>query len=399
MTSTSTTSPETYRARMIERIAERGVFRSAAVQEAMARVPRHQFVPLASLEAAYGDRSVTTKEGDGPLPLSCASEPHIVAMMLEQLAVEPGQRVLEIGAGTGYNAALLAELVGAGGQVTTVDVYPDVVEGARTALAATGYDCVRVIHRDGGEGCAEHAPYDRIIVTVGPWDLPPAWIEQLTMGGRMVVPLRWRGQARSIAFVKEADRLRSDSMELCGFIPMTGPGQDGERSGTIDLEGLVTLVWDMDQDIDVALLRQSFVGDGTSIWSGVRVASGEPFDGLWLRLVASEPGTCRLSAAPPAVACGSCRPAVPSRTPALVEGSSLAYLSVRRVEDAGSSCFELGGIALGPEADELASRLCQATRRWGLSRNELPEVLAIVDGASEGNACIKKPSICIATRY
>ncbi|MGH3885395.1 MAG: methyltransferase domain-containing protein [Pseudonocardiaceae bacterium] len=103
----------------------------------------------------------------------------------------PGHRVLEIGAGTGYNAALLAHLVGPAGKVTTVDIDSKVVRGARECLAAAGYRGVSVVCGDGEFGYSDHAPYDRIVVTAGAWDLPPAWVDQLAAGGRLVVPLRF----------------------------------------------------------------------------------------------------------------------------------------------------------------------------------------------------------------
>ncbi|MQA87715.1 MAG: methyltransferase domain-containing protein [Streptosporangiales bacterium] len=125
--------------------------------------------------------------------MSAASQPTIVATMLEQLQAEPGHHVLELGAGTGYNATLLAHLVGNDGQVTTTDVDDDIVDGARAGLAAAGVDNVRVILGDAALGYPGGAPYDRIIATVGAYGLPPAWLEQLAPHGRLVVPLRLRG--------------------------------------------------------------------------------------------------------------------------------------------------------------------------------------------------------------
>ena len=104
--------------------------------------------------------------------------------MLGQLDAQPGDRVLEIGAGTGYNAALLAEHVGPDGIVTTIDIHPDVTAQARHAHDETGYSRVHVVTGDGALGDPGHAPYGKIIVTVGPWDLPPAWFDQLAPGGR-----------------------------------------------------------------------------------------------------------------------------------------------------------------------------------------------------------------------
>jgi protein-L-isoaspartate(D-aspartate) O-methyltransferase len=110
--------------------------------------------------------------------------------MLEQADLHPGMRVLEIGSG-GYNAALIAELVGTEGAVTTVDIDPDVVDRARRYLEAAGYSQVTVVLADTANGVPERAPFDRIIVTAGVWDLPSAWADQLAVGGRLVVPLRF----------------------------------------------------------------------------------------------------------------------------------------------------------------------------------------------------------------
>ncbi|MEV1179505.1 methyltransferase domain-containing protein, partial [Nonomuraea sp. NPDC049784] len=181
-----------FRDAMVDKLRDWGV-RTEPVEAAMRAVPRHVFVPSATLEQAYGPDSVVTHRDENGKAISSASDPGLVASMLEQLDVQPGHRVLEIGAGTGYNAALLAELAGPEGHVTTVDIGADIVAGARRGLAAAGYDRVQVVHGDGATGHPENAPYDRIIVTAGAWDVPPAWREQLAPGGRLVVPLRVRG--------------------------------------------------------------------------------------------------------------------------------------------------------------------------------------------------------------
>lgn len=391
-----------YRRDMVERIAHLGIFRGDAVRQAMGTVPRHMFVPQVDPETAYAEQSVTTKPGSGKRPLSCASGPRIVAAMLEQLQLTPGCRVLEIGAGTGYNAALLAELVGPDGQVTSLDVYPDVVDGARGALASTGYGRVSVIHRDGGEGCVERAPYDRIIVTVGPWDVPTAWFDQLRVGGILVAPLRWRGQGYSIAFVREADRLRSTGFEFCGFISMTGGDQDGERNGAIDEDGLVEFYWDEDQAVDPASLRPT-LASAELCWSGVVVGSQERVDGIWLRLTAEEFGVCRIAADRAAVESGLCKPAIPVRSPVLVEGSSMAYLAKRPCEGEEEPMFELGAICHGERGLELGQRLCAGIQRWSSARTAFPEVTVIprtseIAVASAEPNVIRKPSgyLCLA---
>jgi len=131
--------------------------------------------------------------------------------------------VLEIGAATGYNAALMAHIVGESGHVVTVDIEFDVVEDARRHLSAAGHGCVKAISADGGHGYLDDAPYDRIIATTGAWDIPPAWREQLKPGGRLVLPLSIRGGKQGIvSFDNEGDRLTSGKIRPTGFILLRG---------------------------------------------------------------------------------------------------------------------------------------------------------------------------------
>lgn len=154
-----------------------------AVEQAMRTVPRETFLPGIDLDKAYADQAVIVKDNpNGPLALSCASVPSVVGMMLTQLDVQPGDNTLEIGAGTGYNAALLSELTGRDGNVTSIDIDSDVALHARTMLDRAGYQCVHVMERDGLIGAPENAPYDRMLAAVGLWDVPAAWWEQLREG-------------------------------------------------------------------------------------------------------------------------------------------------------------------------------------------------------------------------
>ncbi|MET9314201.1 methyltransferase, FxLD system [Kribbella sp. NPDC003505] len=372
---TITSKPEVLRAAMVDHIKAVGHATSPAVEQAMRTVPRHDFVPGATVEDAYADIAVITKRASDGSALSCASVPTVVAMMLDQLQVQPGNRILEIGAGTGYNAALLAQLTGPGGAVTTVDIDSEVTAGARSGLNATGNEHIEVITRDGPLGAPENAPYDRIIFTVGAWDLAPAFWEQLAPGGRLVVPLRWRGQTRSVAFVRDGDALVSDSMELCGFVPMLG--QEGERSGSIDADGLVTLFWDIDQTIDATRLTGALDQTKETIWSDVMVGSEEPFDGIWLRITGHDSRICRISADRAAVEAGLCTPAIPIRSPALVEDDSLAYLAIRKVEQRS---YELGAIGHGTYGAHLARQLCDEIEAWNHDRNARPCVRAYPAG-------------------
>lgn len=371
-TAADTNTPDALRDAMVKHVKQAGHARSAAVEDALRTVERHRYVPDAIVTDAYADFAVITKCDDSGNALSCASVPTVVAMMLDQLDIRPGQRILEIGAGTGYNAALLAHLTGPTGHVTTVDIDPDVTAQARRALEDTGYHDVSVYTRDGALGAPEHAPYDRIIVTVGAWDIPPAWIEQLRPNGRLVVPLRWRGQTRSVGFTRHGDRLHADSLELCGFVPMIG--QEGERSGQLEPDQLVALYWDTDQPLDIDTLAGVLDQPKTTTWTEVTIHAGESFDGIWLRLTATEPGTCRIAAEPAAVESGLCTPAIAIRTPAIAEADSLAYLAVQRTEDTQERLWVLGAIGHGPAGQQLAERLCDQIRSWNDNRTRQPVI-------------------------
>ncbi len=201
------------RERMVrEQIEARGV-RDPAVLAAMRAVPRHKFVPERYLDQAYADH---------PLPIGYGqtiSQPYIVALMTEALKVKPGDKVLEIGTGSGYQAAVLAEM---GVEVYTVEIIPELARSAEERLRELGYTNVRALNADGYNGWPEHAPYDAIIVTAAPDHLPQPLVEQLKPGGRLVIPIGPSGSVQTLwLFVKREDgELDAFNMGAVRFVPL-----------------------------------------------------------------------------------------------------------------------------------------------------------------------------------
>ena len=214
-------NPEARRMAMVDRLSRTGVVRTEAVARALREVPRHTFLGHLPVAVAYEDRAVTVKRaGDGPA-ISSISQPTMVALMLEDLQVREGHQVLEVGAGTGYNAALLAILVGSAGSVVSVELEPDLAQSARRHLSEVGADYVEVVTGDGSLGHPARSPYDRIIVTAGARSVAPAWTQQLVEGGRMVVPIvDAHGKGSVIVFDKVGGELVSGHETLCGFVPI-----------------------------------------------------------------------------------------------------------------------------------------------------------------------------------
>jgi protein-L-isoaspartate(D-aspartate) O-methyltransferase len=334
---------------------------SNAVEAALRAVPRHLFVPDRPLHLGYVDDAVVTKRDADGLAISSVSAPNLIASMLDQLEAAPGDRVLEIGSG-GYNAALLHHLVQPGGVVTTVDIDPDVVKRARACLIAARLVDVTVLCADGETGAQQYAPFDRIIVTVGAWDLPPAWTDQLAPAGRLVVPLRMRGLTRSAALESVDGHLVSRSLQTCGFVAMQGSGQHRERLIRLHTDQ-VGLRIDDDRPIDENTLAGVLEQPAVRVASGVSVGPREPFDQQDLWLATALDDFCLLSAQEAAVADGLVSPSWRLGTPALVNDSSIAYRSLTPVDTDGSR-FEFGAIGHGPNAATLCEQLVEQIRVW-----------------------------------
>jgi len=212
-----------YQQALVEQLKKANILKTPLIEEAFIKVPRHLFLPEEPLDKVYSDVAIVMKRGDEGKWTSSSSQPAIMAVMLEQLDLKPGQRVLEIGTGTGFNAALIASIVGPSGKVVTVDIQPDLVEHARKCLDITGYDWVQTVIGDGGYGYLDGAPYDRIILTVASDVITPHWKEQLAQDGILVLPFAVVGGfQRSVAFQKQGEELISVDIKPCGFMPLQG---------------------------------------------------------------------------------------------------------------------------------------------------------------------------------
>ncbi len=205
------------RERMVrEQIEERGV-EDPDVLEAMRTVERHLFVPESAREQAYGDHPLLIGEGQ------TISQPYIVAFMTEALRLQSSDRVLEIGTGSGYHAAILAELCD---QVYTIEIVESLGERSRQLLEELGYDNVHVKIGDGYQGWPEHAPFDAIIVTCSPTHVPEALQDQLAEGGRMVIPVGDTSEQELVLLQKRDGKLMEDRILPVRFVPMVDP--DGQ---------------------------------------------------------------------------------------------------------------------------------------------------------------------------
>ncbi len=200
---------------MVETQLRRRGIRDERVLEAMRQVPRHEFVPAAMINAAYADR---------PLPIGLRetiSQPYMVAAMTQAAAVADGDKALEIGGGSGYQAAILAQL---GATVWMMEINPRLAESSRLRLARLGYAGVEVIAGDGSEGLASHAPYDVVIVSAAAPCVPQVLVDQLAEGGRLLVPVGSLQQQELMLVLRQKGQVFTRQLDACQFVPLLGRG-------------------------------------------------------------------------------------------------------------------------------------------------------------------------------
>jgi protein-L-isoaspartate(D-aspartate) O-methyltransferase len=255
MTVVAPSSADALLGRMVDRLAEQVHPRDETLS-AFRNVPRHLFLPDVDLDRVYSGSAISTRHDEKGNPISSSSEVAIMALMLDALRLERGQRVLEIGAGTGYNAAILAELVGAD-NVVTVDIDPEIADEARGHLRAAGHDAVRVETVDGWTGWSDGAPYARLELTAATADISPHWVDQLEEGGILVAPLLLRPNAQAlVALRKRGETLESSSVFAGGFMSLRGVGAAGDQARDVG-PWRVTSSRALDDERLLALLRET----------------------------------------------------------------------------------------------------------------------------------------------
>jgi protein-L-isoaspartate(D-aspartate) O-methyltransferase len=365
------------RAQLVNRMLDSGWLRSPRIAEAFTAVPRHLFVPEASLADAYADQAVAVKHADDGTMISAASGPTIVATMLEQLDAQPGEHILEAGAATGYNAALIARLVGPSGHVWTIDVDEDLIQGAKSHLEAAGIANVAALLGDGAAGLPEHGPYDRIVFTVGAGDVPPAILSQLAPGGRLLIPLRIKGGVqRAVAFERDGDLWKAVSSEMATFMPLRKGIADDVRVITpLTPDGGVYLHTYAEQDIDSEALTTVLDQPSQEAWSGVKFRKGSTWEWINIWLTCALPsGICRMPATGPLVESGRVRPQFPWGTMAAVEGGTIAYLTLREDQDSEGPYWEAGVIGHGSRAGDLSEQVAAQIQVWANHRDRVPTI-------------------------
>jgi protein-L-isoaspartate(D-aspartate) O-methyltransferase len=380
------------RGELADWISGRGTFQTPGVEHAFRTVSRHEFLPGLPLEDAYSRKPVVTQRAPDGSSTSSASSPNLVAQMLEQLQAEPGNTVLEIGAATGFNAALLACVTSPGGKVVTIEYDLGLADQATENLRRAGYPQVRVVAGDGALGYREQAPYDRIIVTAEATDVSGAWWDQLTPGdSRIVVPVRLHGSGltRSLGLRRTGSAtMVADSAYVCGFVAMRGSGEQAEQQ--IRLDAGAALKVDAADRPDAAALSGVLRSQPDQRWTGICVRDDEPAAhlDLWLLTMLAqhhEAGACfgRLSVTPDARGSGLADPALRWAGAGLYRGGALAWVTAR---PAAESTRELGIDARGPGATALAETALSLLAEWDAKRPAEPVITATRASADAGAA-------------
>jgi protein-L-isoaspartate(D-aspartate) O-methyltransferase len=425
-------SRETARARagLARRLAGLDRAPSRAVQAAFRAVPRHLFVPDLAPAAAYQDRALVIKYDSGGVPVSSSSQPAMMAIMLEQLGLAAGHRVLEIGTGSGYNAAIMARVVGPGGRVVTVDIDPDLVAAAQARLAGAGYGAVQARCGDGGYGDPDGAPFDRVIVTAGAWDIAPAWLDQLAPGGRLVLPLALRGLELSVALERApgpaaaADGPPGSSAAgtwpddphwvgvsavRCGFVALAGAFAGPETPVPLGSVPGLYVQADDGRAVDAGVLAAALALPAADVGTGIVAASRDELSDLDLWLTLTEPEAPRLSFLATTADSARVAPQLPLgglAAPAADDGP-VGVVGVAHLDEADFP-HEITLSGYGPGAPALAARLVRQAAAWArlgrpgaasLSLTVWPASAVLDPASTAGLVVLRRPHVQLAAGW
>jgi protein-L-isoaspartate(D-aspartate) O-methyltransferase len=357
---------------MLDYLTGRGYIRTASIEAAFRRLPRHLFLPDVPLARVYDPDAAVGIKAERGVTVSSSSAPVVMALMLETLELGPGHRVLEIGAGTGFNAALIGDLVGPSGRVVTLDIDPEICAVARGNLRQVGDRPVEVVCADGGYGYAPAAPYNRIIVTVGSAELFPHWLEQLAPGGLIAAPLSLRGCHVTVTFRREGDRLISRTILPLEWVSLRG---DFARSDPLRLRGGWAVQAENPAGLEAGLLEPLLNARATPRPDLLRPLSGEQLafsGGLPLFLAGADPRSLTLVRRSSAGYTGM-------RASALFDPAGPGIAAVSWEGDWRPDCWGIGSPAV---LDGLAEYLAE----WASVTVSEPWITASLAGAGHGAA-------------
>jgi len=280
---------EQARRELVARLKQQGYLRDTRLQEAFEAVPRHLFLPELAPELAYADEALPIKYDDDGAVLSSSSQPGMMALMLNQLRLHPGANVLEIGTGTGYNAAIMQQIVKKKGHVTSIELDAEVHQQAAKNLQRAGVHDVFLVNADGAMGYAPRAAYDRIIATAGIWDVPRAWAQQLRPDGILVAPIWVDALQYSAALRPQKDGSLYSAINLpCGFIHLRGMAAAPRLHVRVGGSALV-LGGNAVTQMDSAMLHSLFSEDAEACHLGERLTPEDYWNHLLTYLMLNPP--------------------------------------------------------------------------------------------------------------
>lgn len=401
-TTANPTEAAALREQMVQQLLDEGVLVDPEIEAAFRAVPREVFAPPGTpAELPYAVHDVVrTRFGDDGESLSSLSAPYVQAGNLRQARVEPGMRVLEIGSG-GPLASMLAHLVGPTGRVVTVDIDEGVTARARAGLVETGLgERVEVVTADAASHLGR-GMFDRIIVTVAAWTVPPVWLDQLVPGGILVVPLVFApGTQRILSFRSGGDHLVAEEVVTGNFVPMQGGDMyhHPTRVLTGPSGGPVTFRFAEQVPADFAVSDEVLALEPQTAWTGVLYTRGEIWVDLFLWLMLSLPAAGQIKAENKsdighdgAFLAGT------------VEGASFAMFTRRRLEDGTGA--EVGAVGKGAHAAALTQRMVDAVRaydvrhRRGEARFEWWPGSGAVPGAASATHVLRRPHGALVVRW